>query len=388
MFHRRTGTDQREFSRGTGGWSLYLRREEELGKDIKDALGINEEIIEFEITSNRPDCLSIIGLARETAATLKTEFKKPAIKLKEEDDDVTKYASVEVKDTDLCPRYTARVVKNVKIGSSPKWMRDRLSAAGVRPINNIVDITNYVMLEYGQPMHAFDIRDIKGSKIVVRRARDGEIIKTLDDQDRKLDSSMLVIADEERVVGIAGVMGGANSEIRESTDTIIFESANFNGRSIRLTAKKLGMRTEASGRFEKGLDAENVDAAINRAAELVEQLGIGTVCKGIIDCYDQKKEERVIKLRGDKINDFLGTNISKEEMISILRMLEFEVDENNMAVKVPSFRSDVEREADIAEEIARFYGYNNIEATLLSGKAATIGKKTFKQSIEDLIKIQ
>jgi len=366
---------------------VYIfEREEELGKDIKDALGINEEIIEFEITSNRPDCLSIIGLARETAATLKTEFKKPAIKLKEEDDDVTKYASVEVKDTDLCPRYTARVVKNVKIGSSPKWMRDRLSAAGVRPINNIVDITNYVMLEYGQPMHAFDIRDIKGSKIVVRRARDGEIIKTLDDQDRKLDSSMLVIADEERVVGIAGVMGGANSEIRESTDTIIFESANFNGRSIRLTAKKLGMRTEASGRFEKGLDAENVDAAINRAAELVEQLGIGTVCKGIIDCYDQKKEERVIKLRGDKINDFLGTNISKEEMISILRMLEFEVDENNMAVKVPSFRSDVEREADIAEEIARFYGYNNIEATLLSGKAATIGKKTFKQSIEDLIK--
>jgi len=366
---------------------VYIfNKEEELGKDVKEVFGINEEIIEFEITSNRPDCLSIIGLAREAAATLKTEFKKPAVKLKEEGDDASKYVSVEIKDADLCPRYTARVVKNVKIGPSSKWMRDRLKAAGVRPINNIVDITNYVMLEYGQPMHAFDIRDIKGSKIIVRRANDGEILKTLDDQDRKLDSSMLVIADEERAIAVAGVMGGANSEVRENTDTIVFESANFNGTSVRLTAKKLGMRTEASARFEKGLDVENVEAAMNRAAELVEQLGIGTVCKGIIDCYHQNKEERTINLRVDKINDFLGTKISKEEMISILRMLEFEVDEKNMTVKVPSFRPDVEREADIAEEIARFYGYNNIEPTLLSGKAATLGKKTFKQSIEDLIK--
>jgi len=366
---------------------VYIfNKEEELGKDVKVVFGINEETIEFEITSNRPDCLSIIGLAREAAATLKTEFKKPVIKLKEEDDDVSKYVSVEVKDTDLCTRYTARVVKNVKIGPSPKWMRDRLSAAGIRPINNIVDITNYVMLEYGQPMHAFDIKDIKGSKIVVRRACDEEILKTLDEQDRKLDSSMLVIADEERAIAVAGVMGGANSEIRESTDTIVFESANFDGTSVRLTAKKLGMRTESSARFEKGLDTENVDAAMNRAAELVEQLGIGTVCKGIIDCYHQKKDERTIKLRVEKINEFLGTTISKEEMINILRMLEFEVDENNMTVKVPSFRPDVEREVDIAEEIVRFYGYNNIEDTLLSGKAATLGKKTFKQSIEDLIK--
>ncbi|HHV29271.1 phenylalanine--tRNA ligase subunit beta [Acetivibrio mesophilus] len=363
-----------------------LPKEEELGKDIKEVFGLNHKVIEFEITSNRPDCLSIIGLAREAAVTLKTEFKKPVIDLKEEGDDAAQYISVEVKDTELCPRFAARVVKDVKIGPSPKWMRDRLKAAGVRPINNIVDITNYVMLEYGQPMHAYDIKDIKGNKIVVRRAHEGETIKTLDDQDREIDSSMLVIADEERAIGVAGVMGGANSEIKEDTSTIVFEAANFNGTSVRLTAKKLGMRTEASGRFEKGLDAENVEAAINRAVELVEELGIGTVCKGLIDCYAKKKEPRTINLRVEKINDFLGTNIPKEEMIGILKALEFKVDENNMTVKVPSFREDVEREADIAEEIARFYGYNNIEATLLSGKAATLGRKTHKQIIEDLIK--
>ncbi|HOM03636.1 MAG TPA: phenylalanine--tRNA ligase subunit beta [Acetivibrio sp.] len=363
-----------------------LPKEEELGKDIKEVLGLNQEIVEFEITSNRQDCLSIIGLAREAAVTLKTEFKKPGINLKEEGDDVAQYISVEVKDTELCPRFAARVVKDVKIGPSPKWMRDRLKAAGVRPINNIVDITNYVMLEYGQPMHAYDINDIKGNKIIVRRAFDGETIRTLDDQDREIDPSMLVIADEERAVGVAGVMGGANSEIKDDTKTIVFEAANFNGTSVRLTAKKLGMRTEASGRFEKGLDPENVEAAINRAVQLVEELGIGTVCKGMIDCYPKKKEQRTINLRVDKINSFLGTNIPKEEMAGILKALEFEVDENNMTVKVPSFRDDVEREADIAEEIARFYGYNNIEATLLSGKAATLGRKTYKQIIEDLIK--
>lgn len=358
----------------------------ELGKDIKEVLGINQTIVEFEITSNRPDCLSIIGLAREAAVTLGTEFKKPSINLKEEGDDASQYASVEIKDSDLCPRYAARIVKDVKIGPSPKWMRDRLKAAGVRPINNIVDITNYVMLEYGQPMHAFDLKDLAGNKIIVRRAQDGEAIKTLDDQDRKLDSSMLVIADKERAVAVAGVMGGANSEVTEGTKTILFESANFDGTSVRLTAKKLGIRTEASGRFEKGLDVENVSAAIDRAVELVEELQIGTVCKGIIDCYVKKEQPTTLKLRAEKINEFLGTNVSKEEMVKIFKALEFEVDEKDMTVKVPSFRPDVEREADLAEEVARFYGYNNIEATLLSGKAATQGKKTFKQSIEDLIK--
>lgn len=358
----------------------------EPGKDIKEVLGLNDTVVEFEITSNRPDCLSIIGLAREAAATLRTKFLRPSVKVREEGDEAAKYASVEVKDPDLCPRYAARIVKDVKIGPSPKWMRDRLQAAGVRAINNIVDITNYVMLEYGQPMHAFDLRDITGQKIIVRRAFEGEVIKTLDDQDRKLDPSMLVIADEARAVAVAGVMGGANSEVREDTSTILFESANFNGTSVRLTAKKLGLRTEASSRFEKGLDVENVAAALDRAVQLVEELGIGTVCKGVIDCYSKKPEERVLKLRPDKINSLLGTDLSSKDMIGILESVDFVVDEKNMTVRVPSFRPDVEREADLAEEVARFYGYNNIEATLLSGKAATLGRKTVKQSLEDLIK--
>ncbi len=358
----------------------------ELGKDIKEVMGINETTIDFEITSNRPDCLSIIGLAREAAVTLKNEFKKPQIKVKEEGDEAKNYVSVEIKEPDLCPRYAARIVKDVKIGPSPKWMRERLRAAGVRPINNIVDITNYVMLEYGQPMHAFDLKDVRGNKIIVRRAFEGETLKTLDDQDRELDTSMLVIADENRAVAVAGVMGGANSEISDNAKAILFESANFNGTSVRLSAKKLGLRTEASSRFEKGLDVNNVIPAVDRAVQLVEELGAGTVCKGIVDCYVKKPENVELSLRPEKINTFLGTNIPKSEMIDILKALEFEIDEAGNTVKVPSFRPDVEREADLAEEIARFYGYNNIEATLLSGKASTLGKKTYKQSIEDLIK--
>ncbi len=365
---------------------FILEGEPEVGKDIKSVLGLDETVMEFEVTSNRPDCLSILGIAREAAATLKTRLKKPDIRVKEEGDEAYKYASVEIKDPDLCPRYAARIVKDVKIGPSPKWMQNRLKAAGVRPINNIVDITNYVMLELGQPMHAFDLEYIEGRKIVVRRAQDGESMKTLDDQERKLDSSMLVIADAVKPVAVAGVMGGANSEILPDTKIILFESANFNGASVRLTSKKLGLRTEASSRFEKGLDAENVIIAVNRAAQLVEELGAGTVCKGIIDCYPVKIQPRSIKLNPDKINRFLGTSISTEEMINILRSLEFDVDEENLMVNVPSFRADVERDADLAEEIARFYGYNNIEATLLSGKATTQGRKTFKQKVEDIVK--
>jgi len=356
------------------------------GKDIKEVLGLNDTVVEFEITSNRPDCLSIIGLARESAVTLKSEFKKPSISFKEEDDDANKFATVEIKDADLCPRYVARIVKDVKIEPSPEWMRRRLKAAGVRPINNIVDITNYVMLEYGQPMHAFDLEYLHGHKIIVRRAYEGETIKTLDDQERKLDTSMLVIADADRAVAVAGVMGGANSEITENTKTILFESAAFNGISVRLTSKKLGLRTEASSRFEKGLDPEGAAAAIDRACQLVEQLGAGKVCKGRIDCYVNKPETRVISFRPEKINALLGTSIDTEEMISIFKALEFEVDENNMTVKIPSFRPDIEREADLAEEVARFHGYNKIEATLLAGKAATLGRKSFEQKIEDMIK--
>jgi phenylalanyl-tRNA synthetase beta chain len=357
-----------------------------LGKDIKELLGINETVVEFEITSNRPDCFSMVGIARESAVTLGSELKKPEIKVKEEGDEAKNYASIEINAPDLCSRYAARIVKDVKIAPSPKWMRDRLKAAGVRPINNIVDITNYVMLELGQPMHAFDLETLHGSKIIVRRANDGEVMYTLDDQERKLDSSMLVIADAERAVAVAGVMGGANSEVTENTKTILFESANFDGISVRLTAKKLGLRTEASSRFEKGLDVENVVTALDRAVQLVEELGAGTVCKGVIDCYVRKPEERVLKLRPDKINALLGTSIDTQYMLKLFKALEFGVDEASMLLKVPSFRPDVEREADLAEEVARFYDYNNIESSLLSGKEATQGKKTFKQKVEDVIK--
>jgi phenylalanyl-tRNA synthetase beta chain len=261
-----------------------------------------------------------------------------------------------------------------------------MAAAGVRPINNIVDITNYVMLELGQPMHAYDLNYIKGNKIIVRRAEDGEIMKTLDGQERKLDSSMLVIADNERPIGVAGVMGGENSEINPGTETILLESANFDGISVRLTAKKLGMRTEASSRFEKGLDAENALTALERAAYLIEKLGAGKVCTGVIDCYPKKQEKRELTLRPEKINALLGTSIDANTMIELLETLEFKVDRDSMKITVPTFRGDVEREADIAEEIARLYDYNRIDATLLEGKSSTVGKKTRKQKIEDMIR--
>lgn len=365
---------------------FLLEGEPKPGTDIKEYLGLNETVVEFEITSNRPDCLSIVGIARESAVTLGTDFKKPEIRVREEAEEVALHASVEIRDADLCPRYAARVVKDVKIAPSPEWMKRRLKAAGVRPINNIVDITNYVMLELGQPMHAFDLDRLEGKKIIVRRAADGETIKTLDDQDRKLDSSMLVIADAVKPVAVAGVMGGADSEVTDATKTILLESANFDGITVRLGAKKLGMRTEASSRFEKGLDVENIITAIDRAAQLVEELGAGKVCKGVIDCYVKKSSSRTIVLRPEKINAFLGTSIEPKKMIDILRQLEFEVDEASSTVKVPSFRPDVVGEADIAEEVARFYDYNNIQPTLLAGKASTLGKKTTAQRIEDIIK--
>ncbi|KNY28265.1 phenylalanine--tRNA ligase subunit beta [Pseudobacteroides cellulosolvens] len=375
-----------EFPEAAENGIFILQKDLPLGKDIKEVLGINETTVEFEITSNRPDCFSIVGLARESAVTLGSKFKKPEITVKEEGDDAHKYASVEIKDPDLCPRYAARVVKDVKIGPSPKWLRDRLKAAGVRSINNIVDITNYVMLELGQPMHAFDLEKLQDKKIIVRRAVDGEMMHTLDDQERSLDSSMLVIADGKRPVAVAGVMGGANSEVDESTKTILFESANFHGISVRLTGKKLGLRTEASSRFEKGLDVENVITALDRAVQLVEMLGTGTVCKGIIDCYVKKPEVRKLPLNPQKINKFLGTSIDTPYMINLFKSLEFGVDESTMTLTVPSFRPDVESEADVYEEVARFYDYNNITPTLLSGKEATQGKKTFKQKVEDVIK--
>lgn len=356
------------------------------GTDIKEALHL-DQVVDFEITSNRPDCLSIYGLARETAATLGVPLKKPEIRVKEEaGGKASDYVSIEIEDPELCPRYSARVVTDVRIGPSPYWMQHRLAAAGMRPINNIVDITNYVMLELGQPMHAFDFSQLADAKIVVRTARDGEVLKTLDGQERKLDPSMLVIADSQRPVGIAGVMGGENSEVTDETRMLLLESANFNGTSIRITSKKLGIRSEASSRFEKGLDPENTIKAVNRCAELIELLGAGKVVPGIIDCNMTGKRQDTIKLDVDRINAFLGTDIPADKMMDIFRALEFEVDQTTMMMKIPSFRADIESVADLAEEVARFYDYNNIKPSLLSGKESMQGRKSYKQRMEDVIR--
>lgn len=364
---------------------LGEKYEKDLGKDIVEVLDLKEEIIDFEITPNRPDCLSIEGLGRETAASLNKPFKNPRKNIDElqvSDKKEIEGLKVDITAPDLCYRYIARVVKNVKVGSSPDWMKKRLKACGMRSINNIVDITNYVMLEMGQPMHAFDINSISGKHITVRRAENGEKITTLDETERVLDEKDLVIADEEKAVAIAGVMGGLNSEIEKDTQTVVFESAMFYGGNIRKTAKKVGLRTESSARYEKGLSSENTLRAINRAVELVELLGAGEVVEGKIDVYPTKQKINKIKLDVDKINTLLGTNISKQEMINILEKLDIKV-ENDMAI-APYFRMDLEFVADIAEEIARFYGYDKLETTLVRA-GTTIGVRTKEQKIENKI---
>lgn len=364
---------------------LILPEDTPVGIDIKEVFGLNETVIEFEITSNRPDCQSVIGLARETAVTFDREFKLNKPVCKGNNENVSDFVKVDVLDNEYCPRYSARMVKNVKIGPSPDWMVKRLQASGIRSINNIVDITNYILLEYGQPMHAFDLRDIKGEHIIVRRAEENEIITTLDEQERKLDSSMLVIADESRAVAVAGVMGALNSEVKDDTTTVLFESANFNGAKVRITAKKLGLRTEASAKYEKGLDPYMTEDAVNRACELVEMLGAGEVVGGMIDVSGKLPERNVVPFSVESINAFLGTDISKEFMIKTFKALELEVDEENMTVTAPTFRSDIECEADLAEEIVRIYGYNEIPSTPMRG-VVTCGGKTYKQKTEDKIK--
>ena len=359
--------------------------EKDLGKDIVDVLNLREEVIDFEITPNRPDCLSIEGLGRETAASLGKTFKNPRKNLDElkiEDKNEIEGIKVDITAPDLCYRYIARVVKNVKIGPSPEWMVRRLKACGVRSINNIVDITNYVMLELGQPMHAFDINSIEGKHITVRRAKNGEKITTLDEVERTLDENDLVIADEKKPVAIAGVMGGLNSEIEETTKTVVFESAMFYGGNVRKTAKKVGLRTESSSRFEKGLSSENTLRAINRAVELVELLGAGEPVDGKIDVYPTKQKINKIKLDVDRINNLLGTKISKQEMIDILEKIDIKV-ENDFVI-APYFRMDLEFVADVAEEIARFYGYDKLDTTLIKA-ATTLGVRTKEQKIEKKI---
>ena len=336
------------------------------GDPICPAIGLDDHVVEFEITPNRPDCLSVIGLAREAAVTYGKPLTLHDPVVKGGGPGVlTELLDVETPDPDLCPRYTARMVRNVKIGPSPKWMRDRLRASGVRPINNIVDITNYVMLEYGQPMHAFDYRYVKGGKIIVRRAKDGESLTTLDGNQRQLNSSMLVIADETRAVGLAGIMGGENSEIVEDTVDVVFESANFNGTSIRRTALALGMRTEASAKFEKGLDILNTLPAVDRACELVELLGAGEVLDGVIDILNFVPQPQTLALRPEKINALLGTDLPASDMVKILADLGFGVD--GETITVPSWRGDVAHYSDLAEEVARFYGYNQIPTTSMRG---------------------
>ena len=352
---------------------LWILEEEGVkpGDDMAKVVGYDDSIVEFEITPNRPDCLSVIGLAREASATFRRPLTLHTSEVKGCGGSIAELVDIEIEDGALCPRYTARMVKNVKIAPSPKWMRERLRNSGVRPINNIVDITNYVMLEYGQPMHAFDFSCVDGGRIIVRTAREGEVIQTLDGNDRALTPNMLCICDEHKPVCVAGVMGGANSEIVGDTAMVLFESANFNGVSVRRTAAALGMRTDASARYEKGLDPMNTMKAVQRACELVELLGCGEVVDGVMDVIAQDKAPTVLKLEPDKINALLGTDLSESLMRDILLSLGFTLDGDD--ILVPSWRGDVEHYSDIAEEVARFYGYNNIPCTLMRGETTRGG---------------
>ncbi len=364
-------TDELGISEERATGILILPEDTPVGEDITKVLGLDESVAEFEITSNRPDCMSIIGLARESAATFDRDLNIKTPVVSENSENVSDYARVDIDDTELCSRFVARAVKNVKIEPSPEWMQKRLNSCGIRAINNIVDITNYIMLEYGQPMHAYDLDNVEGKHIIVRRAKEKEQLETLDDQPRTLDENMIVISDDKRAIGVAGVMGGANSEVTENTTTVLFESACFNGALVRRGAKALGLRTDASALFEKGLDSENCLPAVNRACELICELGAGEVVGGVIDVYPVKKQKRVIPFEPEKINKFLGMEIPRTEMESILKKLEFEVEDGN--VYVPTFRGDVEGMADIAEEIVRIYGYEKIPTTLMKGEMVAGG---------------
>lgn len=358
-----------------------LPADTEVGSDAVAVLGLHDVNVEYEVTSNRVDCYSVIGIAREAAVTFGKKFYPPVVTETGNKEDVHSYVTVDIQDTQLCPRYCARVVKNIKLAPSPEWMQRRLAACGIRPINNIVDITNYVMEEYGQPMHAYDLDLIAGHKIVVKRANDGDEFQTLDGQVRKLDSSILMINDGEKEVGIAGIMGGENSKITDDVKTLLFEAACFDGTNIRLSAKKVGMRTDASGKFEKGLDPNQASEAINRACQLIEELGAGEVVGGMVDVYAEVREPRSVPFDAEKINKLLGTQIPEEEMLAIFQKLELIYDEKKKEVLVPTFRQDLECMADLAEEVVRFFGYNNVPTTLPTGEATT-GKLSYKLRIE------
>ena len=370
--------EQKEFPHCIADGIFVLNEDVKPGDDMAKVIGADDHVVEFEITPNRPDCLSVIGLAREASATFGRPLKLHTPEVKGCGGSIAELVDIDIEDGDLCPRYTARMVKNVKIQPSPAWMRERLRNSGVRPINNIVDITNYVMLEYGQPMHAFDFSCVEGGHIIVRTAREGETIQTLDGNQRKLTPSMLCICDENKPVCVAGVMGGANSEIVGDTAMVLFESANFNGTSIHRTAAALNMRTDASSRYEKGLDPMNTLKAVERACELVELLGAGEVVEGVMDVIAKDSNPVTVKLEPEKVNGLLGTDVSREEMVRILEALDFKVEGDT--IHVPSWRSDVEHYSDIAEEVARFYGYNNIPDTLSNGLTARRGLTDIQQT--------
>ncbi|NSK77144.1 phenylalanine--tRNA ligase subunit beta, partial [Blautia massiliensis (ex Durand et al. 2017)] len=347
------------------------------------ALGLDDVVFEYEITSNRVDCYGVLGIAREAAATFQKKFCPPIVEVKENDEKASDYVKVTVEDPELCPRYCARVVKNVKIGPSPKWMQRCLASNGIRPINNLVDITNYVMEEFGQPMHAYDLDTIANQEIVVRRAGKDEKFVTLDGQERIMDENVLMICDGEKAVGIAGIMGGENSMITDDVKTVLFEAACFDGTSIRLSSKRIGLRTDASGKFEKGLDPNNAQAAIDRACQLMEELGAGEVVGGMVDVCSETREPSRVKFEPEKINKLLGTSLTKEEMIDYLGRVELAYDEKTDEIVAPTFRQDIHCNADVAEEVARFYGYDKIPMTLPTGEATT-GKLPFKLRIQEV----
>ena len=365
-------------------YGIYIFPEDAVvGESAVKALGLDDVVFEYEITSNRVDCYGVLGIAREAAATFQKKFCPPIVEVKENDEKASDYVKVTVEDPELCPRYCARVVKNVKIGPSPKWMQRCLASNGIRPINNLVDITNYVMEEFGQPMHAYDLDTIANQEIIVRRAGKDEKFVTLDGQERIMDENVLMICDGEKAVGIAGIMGGENSMITDDVKTVLFEAACFDGTSIRLSSKRIGLRTDASGKFEKGLDPNNAQAAIDRACQLMEELGAGEVVGGMVDVCSETREPFRVKFEPEKINKLLGTSLTKEEMIDYLGRVELAYDEKTDEIVAPTFRQDIHCNADVAEEVARFYGYDKIPMTLPTGEATT-GKLPFKLRIQEV----
>ena len=377
------GQDKNYFPDAPENGIYILPKDAKVGSDAIELLGLRDTVFEYEITSNRVDCYGVIGIAREAAATFKKKIVMPQVKTTGNNENVNDYLSVEVKDETLCKRYVARVVKNIKLAPSPAWMQERLRAVGIRPINNIVDITNYVMAEYGQPMHAFDYNLIEGQKIVVDRAKDGDEFETLDGVVRKLDSNILMINDAKKAVAIAGIMGGENSKITDDVSTMIFECATFDGTNIRLSSKRIGLRTDSSGKFEKGLDPNNAYDAMMRACSLVEELGAGEVVGGTIDVYPVKAVESRVAFEPERINKLLGTSISKEDMLEIFDRIELQYDKETNEIVAPTFRQDIHFMADLAEEVARFFGYDKIPTTLPKS-SATIGGISHKLEIEEL----